>query len=66
VPECGATTLKVVATADPISPVRICDFWCDTCVIGIQLHRMTVPDAIEIPTAAFDPRAAIPDYRVVM
>jgi hypothetical protein len=36
----------------------MCDFWCATCLIGIQLFRITVPDPINIVTAAFDPRAA--------
>jgi hypothetical protein len=66
-PECGATTLRVVGQGNPISRAGMCDFWCETCLIGIQLFGLTVPDPIEIVTAAFDPRvAAIPRYRVVM
>ena len=66
-PECDATTLKVVGRGNPISRDGMCDFWCDTCLIGIQLFRMTVPDPIHMVTAAFGPRvAAIPRYGVVM
>lgn len=66
-PECGETTLKVVGHGNPISRSGMCDFWCDTCLIGIQLFGITVPDPIQIVTAAFDPRvAAIPRYRPVM
>ena len=66
-PECGARTLSVLADGDPISRAGMCEFWCDTCLIGIQIFRMIVPDKIEIPTAAFDPRvAAMPRFAIVM
>lgn len=67
-PNCGAHTLMLAFTGLPRDRVGYASFWCSTCMFGIHLSRVPVPDdvpmdSIYVPESERNVR--IPNYRVV-
>lgn len=67
-PNCGAGTLNLVFTGLVEDRVGYASFWCSTCLFGIHLSRVAVPDGVpmdSVYTPVQERSADIPNYTVV-
>ena len=67
-PNCGHHTLRLVFTGDLERYVGYGMFWCDTCLLGISLCRVFIPDGAvvrDIHLDREDRMPAIPNFRLV-
>ncbi|SCF06868.1 hypothetical protein GA0070607_5138 [Micromonospora coriariae] len=67
-PNCGHRTLRLVFTGPRGSGYGYASFWCDTCLEGIHLSRVPIPDGVAarpLDAPAEDRNRGIPDYRIV-
>lgn len=67
-PNCGARSLNLAFTGLPRDRVGYASFWCGTCMFGIHLSRVPVPDDVpmdSVYTAPSERHVQIPNYRVV-
>ena len=67
-PNCGARTLGLAFTGLVQDRVGYASFWCSTCLFGIHLSRVVVPDGVpmeSIDTPPGERTRQIPNYRIV-
>jgi hypothetical protein len=67
-PNCDHQTLQLVFTGDSGTGVGWASFWCDHCLYGLHLSRVSIPDGGEIlPVDARieQRRSRIPDYTII-
>jgi hypothetical protein len=66
-PRCGARTLRTQFSGAPEIRAASGYLWCDTCLFGIAVSRMGVPDGVEIIPfdRPRDERPPMPDYTLV-
>lgn len=67
-PNCGARTLNLAFTGLVPDRVGYASFWCSTCLFGIHLSRVPVPDDVpmdSVYTPESDRSATVPNYKVV-
>lgn len=67
-PNCGARTLNLAFTGLVRDRVGYASFWCSTCMFGIHLSRVAVPDDVpmdSVYTPERDRSVTIPNYKVV-
>ena len=67
-PHCGNETLRLVFTGDRDRGVGYAAFWCDTCLQGIGISRVAIPDGAVVRDIHDDPddrRPEIPNFTLV-
>lgn len=67
-PNCGHHTLRVVFSAKPDSAIGYAAFWCDTCMEGLHISRVVIPERADVRDTSLpsdEREPAIPDYRPV-
>jgi hypothetical protein len=67
-PNCGHRTLRLVFSAKPASAIGYAEFWCDTCLEGLDVSRVVVPEGAVVRDTSLpeeERRPQIPDYRPV-
>ncbi|MFI5891005.1 hypothetical protein ACIA5D_12925 [Actinoplanes sp. NPDC051513] len=67
-PNCGHHTLRLVFTADPDRDVGYGSFWCDTCLLGVGLSRVVIPDGAIVRDRRLPPEERVPkvpNFRLV-
>lgn len=67
-PNCGARTLNLAFTGLVADRVGYASFWCSTCLFGIHLSRVPVPDDAPMDSVYAperDRNVTVPDYTVV-
>lgn len=67
-PNCGARTLNLAFTGLVRDRVGYASFWCSTCLYGIHLSRVAVPDGVPMESIEVPPHERtrkVPNYRLV-
>jgi hypothetical protein len=67
-PNCGHHTLRLVFTADPDRDVGYGAFWCDTCLLGMSISRVIIPDGAVVRDRRLprdERRPPIPNFTLV-
>ncbi|MGN9810221.1 hypothetical protein ACTMSW_12795 [Micromonospora sp. BQ11] len=66
-PNCEHRTLRLVFTGPPESTYGYASFWCDTCLEGIHISRVPIPEGV-VARSSDDPAekrsCGIPNYRL--
>ncbi|WP_433688997.1 hypothetical protein ACQP0I_13850 [Micromonospora carbonacea] len=67
-PNCAHRTLRLAFTGPPGAGYGYASFWCDTCLEGIHLSRVVIPErtpARSLEAPAEERGWDIPNYRLI-